>query len=527
LLVAGDIVALRYEGRGRVRPGERLGRVGDPDLDFLALRALHGLPEGFPEACLETAAPRRRDAGRRDLTEVPFVTIDPARARDHDDAVFAESDGSAIRLWVAIADVAHFVPAGSALDREAKKRANSVYLPDRVVPMLPEALSADLCSLRPDEQRFVMAVELSVGREGSVETRTIVPARIRSHAKLSYEEAAVRMERSRGGGAVGKSLRALAVAAKRLRAKRLAGGALDLDLVQAEPSVDAKGRVVSIEPASRTEAHRAIEEAMLAANRAVAEHLTEAGWPALHRVHEPPDPEEVAALEPVLASLGLWSGRRRRAPEAADLPALVEAARERGAPEAVHSLLVRALKQARYSDQELGHFALAFTHYLHFTSPIRRYADLVVHRLLKAQLAGARVPRRALAELAEHLSLRERASAAAEYQALDWKRAALLLGRVGEQFEGRVSGIAAPGLFVTVGEVCGDGLVPAYTLRGRTRLDLRSMSLQRGRSRLRLGDAVRVRLVDVDPARGRFRLALADQPEGSRSASRARRSHSG
>jgi ribonuclease R len=527
LLAPGDVVALRYEGRGRVRPGERLGRVGDPDLDFLALQLLYGLPEGFPAACLEAPPARSREAARLDLTALPFVTIDPARARDHDDAVFAEPAGASIRLWVAIADVAHFVAAGSALDREAKKRGNSVYLPDRVVPMLPEALSADLCSLRPDEERFVMAVELAVARDGSVETRGIEPARIRSHAKLSYEEAAARMAHGEGRGAVSQSLAALAVAAKRLRAQRLAAGSLDLDLVQAEASVDARGRGIAIAPAARTEAHRAIEEAMLAANRAVAERLTSAGWPALHRVHEPPDPHDLAALEPVLASLGLWSGRRRRAPEAADLPGIVEAARERGAPAAVHSLLVRALKQARYSDQRLGHFALAFPHYLHFTSPIRRYADLVVHRLLKAHLAGERPPRRALAALGEHLSLRERAAAAAEYQALDWKRAALLLGRVGEQFDGRVSGIAAPGLFVTLEEVCGDGLVPAFSLGSGARLDLRSMCVQRGRSRLRLGDEVRVRLVGVDPALGRFRLALADQAGASGSASRLRRSHSG
>ncbi len=526
-LAAGDVVELRYEERGRIRPGERLGRVGDPDLDFLALRELHGLPDGFPAACLGTPAAAGPDASRLDLTDLPFATIDPARARDHDDAVFAERDGAAIRLWVAIADVAHFVPAGSALDREARKRGNSVYLPDRVVPMLPEALSGDLCSLRPDQERLVLAVELGIAPDGAAETRRIVPARIRSHARLAYEEAAARMESGGGGGWLGDSLAALAVAAERLRARRLAAGSLDLDLVEAEAAVDARGRVVSIAPAPRTQAHRAIEDAMLAANRAVAEHLVDAGWPALHRVHEPPDPQELAGLEPVLAALGLWTSRHRRAPEAADLPALVEAARERAAPPAVHALLVRALRQARYSDVPLGHFALGFTHYLHFTSPIRRYADLVVHRLLKAKLAGARAPRRPLAELADHLSLRERAAAAAEYQALDWKRSALLLRRVGEHFAGRVSGVAAPGLFVTLDAVCGDGLVPASSLRGRTRLDLRAMTVHLGRSRLRLGDAVRVRLVAVDPARGRFLLALADQPGASGSASRARRSHSG
>jgi ribonuclease R len=525
----GDVVALHIEARGRVRPGERLGRVGDSDLDALALRALHELPDAFPPACLRELPPsggRRPEGARLDLTSLPFVTIDPARARDHDDAVFAEPDGAGVRLWVAIADVAHFVPPRSALDREARRRGTSVYLPDRVVPMLPEALSGDLCSLRPDVERLAVAVELAIAPDGEARTRRIAPARIRSHARLSYEEAATRMAQARPRGDVGRSLAALARAAGWLRAHRLAAGSLDLDLTEPEPRVDAAGRVLSIGPAPRTQAHRAIEDAMLAANRAVARRLLDAGWPAIHRVHEPPDPDVLAALEPVLASLGLWSSRRRRAPEAGDLPALAAAARERGAPAPVHALLVRALRQARYSDASLAHFALGFEHYLHFTSPIRRYADLVVHRLLKAQLGGARRPRGALAELADHLSRRERAAAAAEYQALDWKRAALLLGREGDVFDGRVSAVAPPGIFVTLDEVCGDGLVPAYALRRGARLDLRAMTVRRGRSRLRLGDAVRVRLVGVDPARGRFRLALADQDD-SGSASRARRSHSG
>jgi len=529
-LEPGDVVALRYDSRGRVRVGERLGRVGDPELDFLALCALHGLPQEFPAACLreaESAPGDDRSRDRLDLTALPFVTIDPPRARDHDDAVFAEADADGVRLWVAIADVAHYVPAGSALDREAKQRGNSVYLPDRVVPMLPEVLSGDRCSLRPDEERLVLAVELEVAGDGAARTGRIAEARIRSRARLAYEQAAERMERSGARDPVGRSLEALARAAGALRVRRLAAGSLDLDLTEAEPRIDASGRVVAIGRAPRTLAHRAIEDAMLAANRAVAERLDGAGWPAIHRIHEPPDPAEVAALEPVLAALGLWSGRARRAPEPADLPVIAEAARERQAPAAVHALLVRSLRQARYSEASAGHFALGFTHYLHFTSPIRRYADLVVHRLLKAQLAGARPPRRSLASLADHLSLTERAAAAAEYQALDWKRAALLLGRIGEVFDGRISAVAPPGVFVTLEAVCGDGLVPAFALGRSARLDLRGMTVRRGRATLRLGDPVRVRLVSVDPARGRFRLALVDQSGSPGSASRARRSHSG
>jgi ribonuclease R len=529
---AGDIVSLRFERRGRVQVGPKLGRVGDPDLDFAALVEAHGLPKAFPPAVLREL--ERIDGGaedeleRVDLRGVPFVTIDPLRARDHDDAVFAERRGPGFRLHVAIADVSAFVPEGGALDREARRRGNSVYLPDRVVPMLPERLSGDLCSLRPGEERLALAVELAIGADGSLRRLGVVPARIRSRAKLAYEEAAAALE---GDGAAhaecSESLAALAALAGVLRERRIAEGSLDLELAEASPVVDAHGRVRAIERAPRTIAHRAIEEAMLAANRAIADLLVEARWPALHRVHEPPDPGELAELEPVLASLGLWPGRMRRAPTAEDLPALVEEARERADAGVVHSLLVRAMKQARYAEEPLGHFALAFERYLHFTSPIRRYADLVVHRAVKGVLAGRRPPRAPLAQLAEHLSRREREAAQAEYQALDWKRAALLLPRVGERFEGRVSGMAPVGLFVTLEAVHGDGLLPLRTLPRTARLDLRRAVLTLGRERIRLGDRIEVRLASVDPARGRFALALPHYSAVEPSRRPARRSHSG
>jgi ribonuclease R len=525
----GDIVMVRFESRGRVRVASRLGRVGDPDLDFVALSEAHALPKTFPPACLREleALERRGDTAeeRVDLRDVPFVTIDPARARDHDDAVFAERRGRGFRLHVAIADVSEFVPAGEPLDREARKRGNSVYLPDRVVPMLPERLSGDLCSLRPGEERLALAVELAIDADGALRRLAVAPARIRSRARLAYEEAAAAMEGAGGAGAEwSDSLAALAEAASLLRGRRTESGSLDLELAEAEPVVDARGRVRAIGRASRTVAHCAIEEAMLAANRAVADLLVEARWPTLHRVHEPPDPAELAELEPVLAALGLWPGRMRRAPEAEDLPDLVEAARGRADAGVVHALLVRAMKQARYADAPLGHFALGFERYLHFTSPIRRYADLVVHRALKAALAGERPARAPLAPLAEHLSRREREAAQAEYQALDWKRAALLLPRIGERFEGRVSGMAPVGLFVTLDAVQGDGLLPLRSLPRAARLDLRRAVLSLGRQRIALGDRVSVRLVGVDPARGRFQLAYSEADGSSRP---ARRSHSG
>jgi ribonuclease R len=528
----GDVVSLRFEARGRTRVMARLGRVGDPDLDFAALCDAHGLPKSFPPAVLRELeeVERRGDAAaeRLDLGHVPFVTIDPARARDHDDAVFAERRGAGFRLHVAIADVSAFVPESGALDREARRRGNSVYLPDRVVPMLPERLSGDLCSLRPGEERLALAVELAIDADGTTRRLAVAPARIRSRAKLSYAEAAAAMEGAAApSGEWSDSLDALAALAAVLRQRRIAEGSLDLELAEAEPVVDARGRVRAIERAQRTVAHRAIEEAMLAANRAIAELLVEARWPTLHRVHEPPDPAELAELEPVLASLGLWPGRMRRPPEAGDLPGLVEASRERADAGVVHALLVRAMKQARYADEPLGHFALAFERYLHFTSPIRRYADLVVHRAVKAALERGRPPRAPLDALADHLSRREREAAQAEYQALDWKRAALLLPRIGERFEGRVTGIAPVGLFVRLDAVHGDGLLPLRSLPRGARLDLRHSVLVLGRERIGLGDRVDVRLAGVDPARGRFALALARYSEAEPSRRPARRSHSG
>ena len=527
----GEIVAVRFEARGRVRAGRRLGRVGDPELDFAGLCDAHALPRSFPAGALRETERQRigaAAAARLDLRDLPFVTIDPLRARDHDDAVFAERRGSGFGLWVAIADVSEFVPAGSALDREARKWGNSVYLPDRVVPMLPERLSGDLCSLRPEEERLALAVELAIDADGGLRRLRVVEARIRSRAKLAYEEAAAVMEgRAALDPPLADSLHALAALASVLRERRVATGSLDLELTEPEPVVDARGRVSAFGAAARSVAHRAIEEAMLAANRAIADLLVEARWPTLHRVHEPPDPAELAGLEPVLASLGLWPGRMRRAPSASDLAELVEATRERADAGVVHGLLVRAMRQARYAEAPLGHFALAFERYLHFTSPIRRYADLVVHRAVKAQLAGERPARAELSELAEHLSRRERAAAQAEYQALDWKRAALLLPRVGEAFEGRVSAIAPPGLFVTLEAVRGDGLIPARSLPHRAQLDLTRSVLTLGRERIRLGDRVGVLLAGVDPARGRFRLALADYSPAEGSRRTARRSHSG
>jgi ribonuclease R len=426
---------------------------------------------------------------------------------------------------VAIADVSRFVPPGSALDREARVRGTSVYLPDRVVPMPPRRSGicarcgrARIASRSPSSSRST--------RRAGCGTRSC--ARIRSRAKLAYAEAAAVMEGAPCGDAeIEASLRALAELAARLRARRSAEGSIDFELDEPEPEVDGTGRVLAIGRAARSVAHRAIEDAMLAANRAIAELLVEARWPTLHRVHEPPDPAELADLEPELASLGLWPGRLRRAPAEGDLHSLAFASRERADTGVVHGLLVRAMRQARYADEPLGHFALGFARYLHFTSPIRRYADLVVHRAVKAHLAGRRPPRAALADLAEHLSRRERASAQVEYQALDWKRAALLLPRVGQLFEGRVSTIAPPGLFVTLEAVQGDGLLPARALPRNAHVDLRRALVTIGRERIGLGARIGVRLVEVDPARGRFRLALADHSEGAPSRRPPRRSHSG
>jgi len=557
----GDVVvaeraqagARRRERRAGLRRGRRaeappppggrvvevLGPLGTPDADFRAIVWRHRLPLEFPPEVLaeaEALDPAQAAAGapRLDLREHPFVTIDPASARDHDDAVFVEprparAQRTAVdRLWVAIADVARFVPEGSALDTEARRRGNSVYFPDRAIPMLPERLSGELCSLRPGAERPVLAVALDVAGDGSVRRARFHEAMIRSRARLVYDDAAVVME---GGetpairdAEVRDQLVRLAAVAKRLTARRFAAGAIDFDLPTAEIVLGDEGHPTDIVEAPRTIANRAIEEAMLAANRAVAEHLVERGVPALFRVHEPPLPDQLEALRELLGSLGLLDRPARGGPalEAIDIQRAVQRAAGRPEERLVNSVALRSLRQARYDHVNRGHFALAFDAYLHFTSPIRRYADLVVHRQLRDLLDGSPAARARSAARGERLagwgaalSFCERAAMEAERDAVDLKKCVFLRERVGERFPATVTRASRHGLHVTLDPFFVEGLVPIRTLPGRWDFDeLHYAWVARGgRERLSLGDRVEVALARVEMLRGWIDFALVRRLE--------------
>jgi ribonuclease R len=506
-------------------------------------------PEFAPDAAAQAAAltPESLLGGtRRDLTHLPFVTIDPEDARDHDDAVAvvpaagAAAEAGAVDAWVAIADVGAAVPAGTPLDREARTRGVSVYLPDRVLRMLPDAPSADACSLRAARERAALAVRVRLDGNGRpVGPAEVSRAVVRSRAYLTYGQ----VGRLLGGapadaaesGLAPDTLEALALAdrtARLLRARRLAAGALDLEQPEALVLPDGAGGVASIRARATTEAerdaYRLIEELMLLANRAVARWLLGRGAPAVYRVHEPPDEAEVRRFALVARHYGIPL-RVDRGIRPGALADALRAMRGRPFAQPLASLLLRALKQARYAPDNLGHFGLAFREYLHFTSPIRRYPDLVVHRLVGAVLDGATPgelealgEREDVAGAAATASARERRAMLVEREVVDLCGAWLLRGRIGDEFAGRVAGLAAPGVFVRLEEPFVEGLVALEDLPAdEWRLfpdELRLVGATTGRS-FRLGDELRIRVLDASLARRRAFFALV---EGGRPGRRPR-----
>jgi ribonuclease R len=492
----------------------RLGRPGDPDADVAAVVWRHRLPEGFPDAVLDDAreaadAPLAEEITRRvDLRGLPFFTIDPERARDHDDAIAIEpqADGG-VCLRVAIADVSHYVVPGSPTDREALRRGSSVYFPDRALPMLPPALSSDACSLRTDCDRLALVAELVFDASGGRLREAFFPAVIRSRAHLPYARAAAVME-GEAEHPLCEALRRLDALARRLRERRESAGSLSLDMPEAELKLDAEGRVVDLLPGGQGIAHRAVEEAMLAANGAVARLLKRAVVPAVYRNHEAPAPDDREALHRVLLRFGLHG------PEPLSDRSLADAVR-RTPPElarVVHPIVLRALRQARYGAECTGHFALATDAYLHFTSPIRRYPDLVVHRALRALLDDrpeALDPHRA-ARIAARCSFRERLAERAEREVVQLAKCAFLAPHVGESHEGFVTGVARHGLYVTLDRWPVEGLVHVSRLPDFVQLDEDELSLvtDGARRRYALGDQLRVRIAAVDGVRARVDLEI-------------------
>ena len=527
MVVAEIVPARRFASRVRIL--ERLGPSRAPGAISRLTIAAFDIPAVFPPAALaeaEAARPLRATsdpAPRDDLRDLALVTIDDSDARDFDDAVWAEPDPDPANpggwhLVVAIADVAAYVTPGSALDREAARRGNSVYFPDRVVPMLPEALSNDLCSLVPGQDRPCLAAYLWIGADGRKRRHRFARATMRSAARLTYD-AVEEAREGRGGAAfplAAERLAALYGAFAALDGARQKRGALMIDRTEYRVVLDAEKRPRAVVPRVRHDSHRLIEEFMILANIAAAEELEGRRLACMYRVHDVPDPEKVAALRDFLDELGipglaLAKGQAVR-------PELFNRVLARAAalPEAaiVNELVLRTQAQAAYSPRNLGHFGLALPRYAHFTSPIRRYADLLVHRALAGGGVPARDGEAALGAIAEQISATERRAAAAERAAVERCRATLFGGEIGAVFAARITGVAPFGLFVTLPETGADGLVPVSSLPSDYyEYDAARHRLVGSRTHRAfvLGDAVTVVLVEADPIGGRLLFRLAGE----------------
>ena len=510
---------------------ERLGRPGDPATISLIAAHAHDLPLAFPPevAALGAAdAPPVAEAGREDLRALPLVTIDGADARDFDDAVFAAADDDPAnpggwQLLVAIADVAHYVRPGGALDRAARARGNSVYFPDRVLPMLPEFLSNDLCSLRPGEDRPCVAVRLWLDAQGQKRRHRFLRGLMRSRARLTYEQ----LQAAQDGAQteLDEALREPVVrplfgAYAALQSARRRRGTLDLDLPEIAIRLDQQGRPVAIERQARLDAHRLIEEFMIAANVAAAETLEQAGRPCMYRVHDRPDPVKLEALAELLRQLGLPRGGDLARPK--DLARLLERLAGHELAPLIGTLVLRAQSQAVYSPHNIGHYGLNLGRYAHFTSPIRRYADLLVHRALIAaqRLGEGRLEDDAddWSELGAWLSRCERRAMEAERAARGRFTALLYEDRVGGAFEATVVGVQRFGLFVQLIDTLAEGLVPVATLGAEYFVHdpgRHALIGQSSGTALALGDRLRVELVEVDPLQGQLTFRLLDHTPGA------------
>ena len=488
---------------------ERLGRMGDARSVSLICIHAHDIPQEFPEDALAAAVKARGvPLGKReDLRAVPLVTIDGEDARDFDDAVFAELSGDGFRLIVAIADVAHYVRPGLPLDRTAWTRGNSVYFPDRVVPMLPEALSNGWCSLRPNEDRGCLFVEMQVDAAGRKTSHRFGRGLMRSAARLTYEQ----VQEAHDTGAdldLGAGLAALYAAFRALLSARVARGTLDLDLPERKVVLD-QGQVVSISPRPRLDSHRLIEEFMVLANVAAAEELEARQRPCMYRVHAPPTEDKLENLRTFLHGMGI-SLPPGNDLHPRDLDRILQKVAGTEQAPLVNEVILRSQSQAAYSSDNIGHFGLALPRYGHFTSPIRRYADLLVHRALisgnKLGLGGLDPDEAArMTDTAEHISATERRAALAEREAIDRYLAAYMADKVGATFPARVSGVQRFGLFVTLSESGASGLVPMSSLPDdywTYEEATQSLSGRRSHMTYHLAQDVEVRLMEASPVTG-------------------------
>jgi ribonuclease R len=577
--VAGQVVAVELteppsmysQPVGRIT--EVLGEIDDPGMEIEIAVRKYEVPYRFSaETLAQTAAlpdhVRAVDTRHRiDLSDVPLVTIDGEDARDFDDAVYCEphrsgrgkSTFSGWRLIVAIADVSHYVKPGEALDVDAYERATSVYFPRRVIPMLPEKLSNGLCSLNPGEDRLSMACDMLVDEHGEVAAYQFYPAMIRSHARLTYTEVAAVLGNTRGPEAAQRAelvphLLNLHDVYRALLKARHRRGAVDFETTETQIVCDDNGRIERIVPRTRNDAHRLIEEAMLAANVCAADFIHLHEQPTLYRVHEGPTPEKKTTLQNYLRALGLGLNIGDD-PTPAEFQAIADATKDRVDAQQIHTMLLRSMQQAIYTPVNSGHFGLAYEAYTHFTSPIRRYPDLMVHRVIKAILGGKRyhlqanaaeaanathvrrLPRGAAKASAvemehwvaagDHCSANERRADEASRDVEAWLKCRFMRERLGEEFSGTVSAVTSFGLFVTLDALYVDGLVHITELGGEyVRFDEVRQELRGERTGIRYAIGARVRVqvsrVDLDGRKIDFRIVR--DADGERLLARGRKS---
>jgi len=524
-LVSAEVTKPAARGLPQARVRVRLGTANDPRNTSLIAIHTHGIPDQFPAAVLDevTGLKPFRLQHREDLRDVPLLTIDPIDARDHDDAVWAAPDDDAknaggFKVIVAIADVSAYVRPHTALDREARKRGNSTYFPDRVVPMLPERISNDLCSLREGEDRPALACHMVFDRHGKKLSHHFTRAVMRSAAKLAYEEAQAAIDgrgAAKANALLASALKPLWAAYAVLSKARDKRGPLELDLPEKKIILDDKGNIARVVVPERLDAHRLIEEFMIQANVAAAEELNKRRTPLLFRVHDEPSQEKVRTLSEFLKTVNIpfALGQVLRSKS---FNTILAQAKDTPHERLVHEVVLRSQAQAQYRPENGGHFGLSLANYAHFTSPIRRYADLIVHRaLITACKLGddglSSDDIQNLAETADLISAAERRSMIAERETVDRLVAAHLSTRIGAVFKARISGVVGAGLFVTLPDTGADGFVPVTTL-GRSFYvldDVRHalVSSETGET-FQLGDMVDVRLSEVAPVKGGLKFDM-------------------
>lgn len=527
----GDIVLVRIDewGKDTVRPvgviTSVLGRPGDPGIDVLSIILGQQLPIDFPPIVVREADKIARRGvrpedleGREDFRDTLCFTIDPRDAKDHDDALSVRRTAGGIEIGIHIADVSWYVKEGSGIDREALDRGTSVYLVDRVIPMLPESLSADLCSLVPGQDRLTLSVVLDFDEHGAMRERRIVRGVIRSARRLAYEDAEEILGRGLPeedpGSALVEALMDLSSVAQEVRRARREAGAVDFAIPEAEVVLDDEGEPLEIRPRLRLEAHRIIEDMMIFANETVATLGLDEGLPLIYRIHEDPDPDRIEKLRELAGFFGHSLPTTTVRP--ADLSRLLSEAKGKPHEYLISKVTLRSMKRARYSTENVGHFGLASDAYVHFTSPIRRYPDLVVHRALVRWLKGSPVRTdESLTDVARHSSDMERRAQEAERESVEAKTIRYMQRHVGDVFDGTIGGVTSFGLFVELDGVLAEGLVRLGSLVDdyyAFDADAHAVFGRRTRKRYRLGDRVSVQVVRVDAESRTIDLELVDNP---------------